>query len=122
MHTVTFPWPPSCLSPNAKRRSHWSKYSGPTKKYRALCGWLAKEQGLHLTRRNDPDTKFHVGLTFNQPTKHRRDMDGMLGSFKAGLDGLADAMGVDDHKFELSLKTGEIIKGGSVVARIEAIL
>jgi crossover junction endodeoxyribonuclease RusA len=63
-----------------------------------------------------------VALTFMPPDRRRRDLDGMLGAFKAGLDSLSDVLGVDDSNFRLSLKKGDVIKGGAVVATIEVIL
>jgi len=117
MHTVTLPWPPSCLFPNAKRRTHWSKYAKPTKAYRALCGWEAKAQGVR--QHNDPTAALCVSLTFLPPDNRRRDMDGMLGAFKAGIDGLSDVLGVDDCYWSLATAKGEKIKGGAVIAKIE---
>lgn len=107
---LTLPWPPSCLWPNAKRRSHWSKYAGPTKAYQKTCWALALAAGA--ARRNDPAP--HLSLTFNPPDRRSRDLDGMLGAFKTGLDGIANALRVDDSAFSLSLRKGEIVKGGAV--------
>lgn len=115
---VSFPWPPSCLSPNAKRRTHWRKYSGPTKDYREACAWTAKAAGWHLI--NDPAQ--HLAITFHPPDNRRRDLDGMLGAFKAGLDGIADAMNCDDSGWSLSIRRGEKVKGGAVIVDIGAAL
>lgn len=116
MQTVTLPWPPSCLTPNAKRRKHWRAYAPATKAYRELCAWEAKAAGLK--RRNDP--ALHLSITFLPPCNRKRDLDGMLGAFKAGLDGLSDALGVDDSKWSLSIRKGEKTKGGAVIVQIEA--
>ena len=40
--TLTLPWPPKELSPNA--RQHWSKLAKAKKAYRDACAWTAKEQ------------------------------------------------------------------------------
>ncbi len=42
MLTLTLPWPPKELSPNA--RQHWSKLAKTKKAYRDACAWTAKEQ------------------------------------------------------------------------------
>lgn len=116
MTTLDLPWPPSCLTPNAKRRSHWRKYAGPTKDYREVCAWLSKEAGWH---KRDDDAP-HMSITFHPPDNRRRDLDGMLGAFKAGLDGIADAMGVDDSRWSLSIARGGKVPGGAVVVRLSA--
>lgn len=41
----------------------------------------------------------------------------MLASIKAGLDGIAQAWGVDDSRFRLTLQIGEVVKNGTI--RIE---
>jgi hypothetical protein len=43
-------------------------------------------------------------------------MDNMLASTKAAIDGIADALGVDDQHFSLRLERGEPTKNGEVVA------
>lgn len=111
---VTLPWPPSVLTPNQKRKSHWRKYAPATKAYRAECGWLAKAQGV--TKRDD--ATLSLSITFLPPDNRARDLDGMLGAFKAGLDGLSDVLGVDDSKWSLTIRKGEKTQGGAVVVAI----
>ena len=41
-----------------------------------------------------------LDITFIQPDKRRRDRDNLLAAMKSGLDGLAQALGVDDSEFE----------------------
>jgi crossover junction endodeoxyribonuclease RusA len=43
----------------------------------------------------------------------------MLAATKAGLDGIADVIGVDDHRWAISLRRGDPVKGGAVVVEIE---
>jgi crossover junction endodeoxyribonuclease RusA len=61
-----------------------------------VCWALCKEAGLVA-----PVTtgRLHLWLDFYAPDKRRRDDDNMIASFKAGRDGIADALGVDDHRF-----------------------
>lgn len=105
---VTFEvmWPPKELTPNAKRRKHWRSYSDITARYRQDCKDLAiaaKAKGRI------------VAVTFHPPDRRRRDDDGMIGAFKAGRDGIAEATGVDDHKFRPQYRFGEPVRGGSVI-------
>ena len=112
--SIKLAWPPSILSPNAKRRSHWRKYAPATKAYRQACAWEAIAQGV----RKVTASALHLSITFCPPDARRRDLDGMLGSIKAGLDGLADAMGVDDSAWSLSIRKGDPVKGGAVLVTI----
>jgi crossover junction endodeoxyribonuclease RusA len=106
---IELPWPPKELSPNAKRRKHWSSYRPHTIKYRHDCCWLVKDKRVRGTL---------LSVTFYPPDRRRRDDDGMIGAFKAGRDGVADALGCDDHAFRPAYKFGEPVKGGQVVIEI----
>lgn len=103
--TVTLPWPPKQLSPNA--RVHWAVLSSAKKKYRAACFYLTKEAKLTAPA----DGQVSVEITFHPPCRRPRDMDNMLASIKAGLDGLADAMKTNDKRFELTLRVSDEIGG-----------
>lgn len=112
---VEFPWPPKQLTPNFKRRKHWSAYRTPTQLYRSACWALAKEAKLAVAA---GDLPVLMSITFCPPDRRRRDDDGMIGAFKAGRDGLADALGVDDHRFRPIYRIGEPVKGGKVVVEL----
>ena len=60
-----------------------------------------------------------VRVQFSPPDNRRRDLDGMIASHKAAQDGIADALGVDDSKFEVTYTIGPPIKGGAVIVQIE---
>ena len=63
--------------------------------------------------------KLHLSLTFYAPTRRAYDLDNALARMKAGLDGLADVLGVDDSKWSLSIARGDTT-GGSVTVVILA--
>jgi len=111
---VRCPWFPSALKPNS--RTHWGLKARATKSYRHTCAVLAKEQGLHL--RKWPEGKISVHLAFYPPNNHRPDDDNLEAAFKAGRDGVADAMGVDDHRFEVTRSVHDKVDGGCVIVRI----
>jgi crossover junction endodeoxyribonuclease RusA len=51
------------------------------------------------------------------PDRRHRDLDNLLASIKAGLDGLADVWKVDDSKWSLQItKSGEV--GGWVEVQL----
>jgi crossover junction endodeoxyribonuclease RusA len=65
--------------------------------YREACYWLTKQQaGGWKHGQGD----LHLTLTFLMPDKRHRDADNCLAAAKAGLDGMADALGVNDRHFQ----------------------
>ena len=109
MLTITLPWPPAGLSPNA--RNHWSKLAKLKKQYREACAWASTSQGAYPISAD----KLHITLTFVPPTRRAYDLDNALARIKSGLDGLADVLRVDDRHWTLTIQKappGEI--GGFV--------
>lgn len=118
---VTMPWPPSELSPNVNR--HWRTKARLKAKQRSTWAWLAQEKKSELAGAVLADAvAVYVGLIFNPPTKHKRDLDNCLASCKSGLDGLADALGVDDSRFKLHLCFGDVVKFGAVQVQVLPVL
>ena len=103
---VAFPWPPTCLSPNA--RLHRLQKAAAVKSYRAACGWQMKAARVEVQPK-------HLTIMFRPPDARRRDLDNMLASFKAGLDGIADATSCDDYNWSLTIHRGQPVKGGEVL-------
>ena len=107
--TLYLDWPPRQLSPNA--RLHWAAKAKLVKAYRNACGWKVRADGIGKIV---ADT-VHVAMTFYPPTKAHYDLDGLISRMKAGLDGVADVIGVDDSKWTLSAsKAAPIGKEGMV--------
>lgn len=109
-------WPDRRLSPNA--REHWSVTSKLKRAYRTRCRVLGEKVGVQALAGSQKAVAVH--LTFFPPDKRARDMDNMLASMKSGLDGLADAMGVDDSRWRISIEVCEPVKGGVVFVQINA--
>lgn len=111
--TLTLPWPPRELSPNG--RVHWAKKSKAAKQYRMTCRLLCMAAGLVA-----PAGAVRLLIEFVPPDARRRDDDNCLAAFKAGRDGLADALGIDDSRFVTQLRlSDDTVKGGAVRVRIE---
>ena len=106
-NVVILPWPPQVLSPNA--RPHWATKSKAAKSYRYRCFLEAKLAALAA-----PDGRVLLVLEFLPPSARRRDDDNLLAMFKAGRDGLADALGIDDSVFVSQVQIGAVRKGGAV--------
>lgn len=96
---VVLPFPPAELSPNW--RGHWSAKSPVAKAYRRLCWALALGAPLfrRFARGDGAQGPIPIRLDFFPPDRARRDDDNVVASFKAGRDGVADALKVDDSRF-----------------------
>lgn len=109
---IILPWPPRELSPNS--RMHWRAKAARAKAYRADCNWLTR----HAEPETPADGPIPVRITFCPRDKRKRDLDNMLASFKAGLDGVADALGIDDSRFEITICRGDVTKTAHVEVRL----
>lgn len=103
--TITLPWPPKELSPNA--RLHWSKLAKAKKTYRAVCALQARAQGAKPINAK----KVHLSLMFYPPTRRAFDLDNAFARMKSGFDGLADVLEVDDRHWGFSFDRAEEIGG-----------
>ena len=112
MNTCTFFWPPRECSPNW--RGHWATKARAVKKYRRDCWLLALGAKLAV----DWPGEIHVHLGFSPASNRRRDVDNLVASLKSGLDGLADALGVDDSRFLVHSAVLPSRKGGAVVVAL----
>lgn len=111
MNIIILPWPPKECNPN--KRLHWSVVAKAKAKYRRDCRLIASQLRL-----KSKDRALLVLLVFHPPDRRRRDRDNMLASIKGGIDGISDAIGVDDSHFVLKIATGDPVKGGAVVVTI----
>lgn len=110
---IELPWPPKELSPNA--RVHFRTKAAAAKAYRETAYWRAHGSDA-------PKLPIEGGIgvrfDFHPPDKRRRDLDNMLASIKSGVDGIADAWGVDDQRFGFWLSREEPVKGGKIIVSI----
>lgn len=111
MIEVTLPWPSSKLNPNA--RVHFREKAAQARTYREACHYLTLPEKRHL-----PDGDLRLELTFYPPDKRARDRDNLLSSMKSGLDGVAQALGIDDSRFEPVVVSVARQIGGMVKVRI----
>lgn len=111
MWAVDLPWPTKNLSPNA--RVHWASKAKAVKQYRLDCFWLCRDAGM---KKLITAAQMHLYLEFFPPDRRKRDDDNIIASFKAGRDGIADALCVNDDRFVLHylFVPNNIVKGGLV--------
>lgn len=113
MISVSLPWPSKDLSPNA--RLHWARKAKAVKHARAAAHFIVMETRGNARRLG---RTANISMTFCPPDKRRRDRDNLIASMKAATDGIADALRIDDSKFEVSYRIGEPVKGGAVLVTI----
>ena len=105
-YTATFPWFPKALSNNGSH-GHWAPRAKATKIYRMACAYQAMSQGWRPVEWQ----AVMVHVVFFPPDRRRRGATNCLDSFKAGLDGIADVLGVDDSKFRVSFELATVVGG-----------
>jgi crossover junction endodeoxyribonuclease RusA len=95
--TVDLPFPPAELNPNRKNGRHWSATHDIKARYLRDCRILTLQaMGKWVPRAGT----LALEITFVQPDKRRRDRDNLLAAMKSGLDGVSQALGVDDQHFD----------------------
>lgn len=110
---IELPFPPSELTPHAK--GNWRKKAAATKRYRSLCAEEALAQGL----RGMATERVRAVVTIHRPNL-RRDYQNCISCFKAGVDGLADVIGIDDRYWQIDFEEGDLRRpDGRVVVEIE---
>lgn len=104
---IELPWPSSKLSPNAPVA--WREKILIKKKYKRDCKMLSMGKKIS-------GDKIPVKITFHPPDNRKRDIDNMLASIKYGIDGMCEALGIDDNVLRpMTLDVGEKVKHGKIV-------
>ena len=118
MIEIVLGWPPSDLSPNA--RLHWARLAKAKKEYRAICNSISKEQLKKYKKEteNIPE-RLVLEMTFIPPDRRNYDRDNLVARMKSGIDGLADALKINDKRFNTVISTmDQDYLGGFVRIRI----
>lgn len=115
--TIKLPFPPAELFPNRKNGTHWATTNKVKTKYKEDCFYLSKMQ---IKDRPWQDGDIRMTLVYVMPDKRHRDADNCLAASKAGLDGLADALIINDKRFQpitIYRISGE--KPGNLIVQLE---
>ena len=96
---ISLPYPDRILSPNG--RGHWATVARAKKKAREGASWATISEAGSKAKLAPyaAQERVDVALWFYPPDNRRRDADNALASMKAALDGIADALGIDDSRF-----------------------
>ena len=105
--TVTLSLPPKALTPNA--RSHWAAKAKAVQAYRGEAFLMAGRAVAGVDKGGHwwalVGTEIMVRSTFWFRVNRRRDRDNAQASLKSALDGIAEALGVDDSRFVIAPAT-----------------
>ena len=112
-----FPFPPKELNPNVRNKMHWARIHKTTKSYREECYWIVIKS-KKVPNYQPSEKKLKLKITFFPPDRRRRDDDNIIGSFKAGRDGVARAWQIDDYNFRCSYHFEDPIENGKVVVEV----
>lgn len=94
---IEMDFPPADLFPNRAKGRHWGALYKTRSDYRELAYFQAKSQ---LKNWKYLGHRIRLDLTFEMPDKRHRDADNCLAAAKGALDGLADALFVNDRLFD----------------------
>lgn len=110
---IELPWPPSTLSGHAK--GSWHGKSAVTKKHREWARLATLAANIRIM---DATGDLRLIITFYPPDR-RGDRTNFPNRVKCQIDGIADALGVNDRRFLPSYHFAEPVKDGKVVFVIE---
>ncbi len=111
MLELVLPWFPSELRPNASSPGNWRKKQTAAKKYRELCGWIAKAEIPAAV----PAGNIHLFVKFCPPSNRKMDLDNCLAAIKSGIDGICDAWNINDSNLRpITIDFGTVIKDGRI--------
>lgn len=109
---IELPWPPSSLSGHAKGNGQWKKIAD-TKKCREWARLATLEAKPTVPEAGD----IHITFRFEPPNR-RGDRVNYPNRLKAYIDGIADALGVNDSRFLPAYQFGDIVPGGRVLVTL----
>lgn len=111
--TIELSWPARVLWPN--KRTHFRAKADATRAYRQEAYWRTVNAQAAAC---PADGEIVLRFEFFPPDRIRRDLDNMFASTKGAIDGIADALGVDDQRFGYQVARRDVAKGGKVIVSV----
>jgi len=101
---IKLPFPAHELFPNRKNGKHWSATLRAKQKQRSeafviTAAAFRKDFEITQKKKEWPVGDIPLSLVYLTPDKRKRDADNMLAASKAMIDGMAQALGIDDSRF-----------------------
>ena len=100
---LAVPYPPPILNPNA--RPHWAHKAKVKARYRLLCSMTVEQQLRWLGPDPDRDAlllspRLLIEVCAFRVTGQPIDKDNLIAALKSGLDGVAQALELNDARFD----------------------
>lgn len=106
---IFLPWPDRKLSPNA--RVHWAALASAKKKAKQDAYYATLAAGIGKIEADSLSARYVIF----PPDRRPRDQDNIIASLKAYADGIAQAIGVDDSKWNISIASrGPVERSGMI--------
>lgn len=116
---VELSFPASELMQNRREGRHWHYAHEAKVAQRQEAYLLARQSITQSGFEARPDARYRVEMVFCPPDGRRRDVSNLHAAMKAALDGIAEAMEIDDSAFtEHEQRMGMMRYGGCVVVRV----
>jgi crossover junction endodeoxyribonuclease RusA len=96
------------LSPNSKNGKSYLSTLNAKKSDKAIGFFYAKKE---FSEKLQPATNYPVNIIFYSSTKKFADLDNLLSASKNRIDGIANALGIDDRQFRPITIDGQYRKG-----------
>lgn len=96
---VRLPFPDSKLFPNRKNGKSWLS-TARIKTEQREAAYLCTLAALKTTGGTNFEGNIPLSIVYMPPDKRHRDLDNLLAASKALIDGMAQALGVDDKRFK----------------------
>lgn len=98
MLIVRLPFPDKKLMPNKKNGKHWTS-TVANKDAQKSEAYIRTFEEMNIAGRQEWPEHIPLSLLYLTPDKRHRDLDNLLAASKALIDGMAQALGVDDKRF-----------------------
>ena len=95
---LVLPFPDAALMPNKSLGKHWAATRPARNKAKSDAFYLTKQAGWQ-----GRDVSGCLKITFYCPDRRKRDLDNLVHAMKPALDGVAQAIGIDDSNFKPQL-------------------
>lgn len=114
MKTVlVLPFPDPVLMPNESQGKHWAVTRPARNKAKSDAFYLTKQAGWQ-----GRDVSGCLKVMFYCPDRCKRDLDNLIHAMKPALDGVAQAIGIDDSNFKPLLIDRDVAENRAA-ARVE---
>lgn len=118
---IELPFPPAALNPNRVRGHFGQTLVAKSKAWDDAYVLAHQAIKAHAGPWTPLEGDIPVTLTFHQPDKRGRDLDNLLSAMKRQIDAIATALTINDKHFcPITLRRGDVVKGGAVIVEIGA--